>query len=607
MYDETISRSARRSKIKPIEFVHPLRDEIISNFSSDNPVSVILTGTAGDGKTHLCRQVWQSLNGDDKEWAGDDPYLCLKIGQEENSILSFISDKPQKQMTVHFIRDLSGWSPQQGSEWEPEKENLLNQFSQSIFDSNSQEIFLIAANDGQLIDSWKRLKNTVWVVKARQAFEDLLVEDKKELPGTRLKFFNLSRGNSVDLFNETLNALLNHDGWKELEISNSGENEFFGINCPIRKNLELLKTELVQTRLRNLIQLCGCNGFHIPIRQILILLSNALLGHPDVKDYLMTPSDVPQVIANDTICKASLYNNIFGGNLPENRRSEITIFNYFDRFQIGNETANRIDNILIFGEDDPQLQEYFQKYVGSDRFYGVSKYYSNAKKQYIEGTDEDENKSSEFIEFLKSQRRGLFFKIPQDEEEELKIWELTVFKFAGEYLNSLIRPLKSNEPISKHILSKIIRGLNRIFTGMFINSDREIILATSGNNSQARICRMLISKLNVSHYKGEKIVFQLCENSNRVLLVFHFSQSDFVEFPLNLIRYEFLSRVGEEGALPGNFSRECYEDILSLKSQLLERFRKLNPIERSDKIIELTTFSLSDQGLPIEHSIEVTL
>ena len=40
-------------------------------------------------------------------------------------------------------------------------------------------------------------------------------------------------------------------------------------------------------------------------------------------------------------------------------------------------------------------------------------------------------------------------------------------------------------------------------------------------------------------------------------------------------RYEFLLRVSE-GALPGSFSRECYEDILSFKSKVLSKFRKIN-------------------------------
>lgn len=595
MYDETIMRSARRYKLKPIEFVHPFHDDVVANFTSSNPVSVILTGTAGDGKTHLCRQVWKTLDGDEKQWEGDNPYLSLEFAY------------PTRKVKIHFIRDLSGWSPQQNTEWEPEKEALLQNFSQSLFDARFQEIFLIAANDGQLIDSWRRLKDTPHVEKARQVFEDLLVEDKKEVPGVGLKLFNLSRGNSVELFTEALNALLSHDGWQELLNSSCGENEVFGPHCPIRKNYELLKTELVQTRLKSLIELCEYNGFHLPIRQILILLSNALLGHPDVKDYLMVPGDVPKIISSGTVCKASLYNNIFGANLPENRRFSITIFEYFDRFQIGNETTNRIDNILIFGEDDEQLKEYFQKFILSDSFYGVSPYYANAKKQYIEAADEDDSQNREFLEFLKTQRRGLFFKIPLQEEDDLKLWELTVFKFAGEFLKSVVEPLKNGEPVKRTIYTKVIKGLNRIFTGMFINSDRELILATSGNNSQAKVSRILVSRLSVAPRKGERIVFQTIGDSKKVQLVFFFSPMERVEFQMNPIRYEFLARVGGEGALPGNFSRECYQDIFSLKSQLLETLRRVYPPEVTAGVLSINTFSLNNQGFPIEHEFEVTL
>ena len=41
------------------------------------------------------------------------------------------------------------------------------------------------------------------------------------------------------------------------------------------------------------------------------------------------------------------------------------------------------------------------------------------------------------------------------------------------------------------------------------------------------------------------------------------------DFHLTLIRYEFLSRIALEGALPASFSKECYEDLLAFKSQLV--------------------------------------
>src|SRR5256884_4734990 len=92
-------------------------------------------------------------------------------------------------------------------------------FCQSIFDPEAEEIFLIAANDGQLVESWRRLKETDAVKRARQVFEELLVEDRQEQTAVRLKFFNLSRASSADLFDRVIDAFLNHPGWKEHQES----------------------------------------------------------------------------------------------------------------------------------------------------------------------------------------------------------------------------------------------------------------------------------------------------------------------------------------------------------------------------------------------------
>jgi hypothetical protein len=52
MYDESIQRALRRQKIRPISVPVPLCDSIVKTLSSDNPISHIITGTAGDGKTY---------------------------------------------------------------------------------------------------------------------------------------------------------------------------------------------------------------------------------------------------------------------------------------------------------------------------------------------------------------------------------------------------------------------------------------------------------------------------------------------------------------------------------------------------------------------------
>lgn len=611
MYDETIQRSARRQGIAPIEFEHPYHICLVNCFNktTPDPVSIILTGTAGDGKTHLCRQVWKTLGGNEEDWASNDPYLTLKASYPKDRTMWPTSVEPSlyRSLQVHFIRDLSGWAPQQGSDWEPEKEALLQKFCHSLFNPDTDDLFLIAANDGQLIESFRRLKEIGDVGRARQVFEDLLVGDQQEQAGVRLKFFNLSRTSSADLFDRAIEKFLAHPGWDELKQSVPAENDIFGPKCPIRHNYELLGTPLVKARLRSLLELCDYNDLHVPVRQILLLLTNAVLGHPDVNHHLMRPTDVPKVIAAGTISRASLYNNIFGGNLSDIRRQTITIFDFLERFQIGYETSNRIDNLLIFGEADENLGDFFDTFIAKDIFYGADTRFYAAKREYIEGTSEDDEKPTEFLQMLISQRRGLFFKIPKDSEAEFKLWELTVFMFAGEYLEDVINPLKHGGFVKRPFLSRLVKGLNHVFTGMLINSDRELYLATSGNYSQAKVCRILLERVSVEPSKGEKIILRFDHASGRVVLSVFFTPDNSVDFLLTLIRYEFLSRIAAQGALPSSFSKECFEDLLAFKSQLIAAYmqRQATEVEMSTTTIGLKLLALTEQGMPDPRFVEI--
>ena len=62
MYDESIQRVTRRTKVQPLQFDTGDRvSRIVADLNADHPRSVLLTGTAGDGKTYLCREAWCSL------------------------------------------------------------------------------------------------------------------------------------------------------------------------------------------------------------------------------------------------------------------------------------------------------------------------------------------------------------------------------------------------------------------------------------------------------------------------------------------------------------------------------------------------------------------
>lgn len=595
MYDEKIRKSAARAKLQPILFEHPRQADVLAIFSdTDAPVSVILTGTAGDGKTHLARQIWNAVRTDEDESGLEKPYQKVTLDRAGGS-----------NTTLHVIKDLSEIAPQTGTEWDPEREELLQLFCRSLFDASVTDLFLIAANDGQLIETWRKLEPSEHVLKARELLETLLVEDRQEMPGARLKFFNLSRGSSAEMFDRAIQAFLSHEGWEACLELDPGEYEAFGLNCPIRRNYELLQSPLLQKRLRSLFELCDYNGLHIALRDILLLLSNAVLGHPKVKDRLMTPKDVPAIIRDKTAARASIYNNLFGGNLPESRQESLDLFDYMNRFRIGHETTNKIDEILIFGGADDRVRPYFDELLRADRFYGADDSYYAAQRDYIEGSDEDESRNKKFLEMLVSQRRGMFFKIPDAQSKELELWELTVFKYAGEYLDRVVAVVEGGAKVERPILFRIVRGLNRVFVGMLVNSERELYLATSLSYSNAKVSRMLEEYVNVAPRLGERIEIVAGEDGIPVLNV-ELSQSIRCPLQLNLTRYEFLSRVAE-GALPSSFSKECYEDMLAFKTLILAKLAERRHQQGTDELTTLNfkLLELDDNGNPSLKAVEV--
>jgi hypothetical protein len=332
---------------------------------------------------------------------------------------------------------------------------------------------------------------------------------------------------------------------------------------------------------------------------MLILVANAILGHADAKDGLMSCKEVPKLIRQESISKASLYRNIFGENLPERRRDSKEVFKVLRRFGIGSETSNFIDNIMIFGGDDPELKGYYEELLLADPYYGADSAYRLGQQAYLEGGED--RAGDEFLRLLTGQRQRLFFTIPERLSSQLRLWQLTSFHYADEYLNDVHRTLNRGEKVKAEILARLVRGLNRIFTGILLRNDKQLILATSGSFSQARVSRVYEDAIPIRrNHSGEGIQIEADPDLRRPLLVVNLSEKQRVGLPLNLRRYEYLSRIAE-GSLPNSFSRECYEDILAFKTSLLRQLairRNLEVEEDDSGMLTLNLISrLNSDGL----------
>ena len=57
LYDEFVVNAAQKTGCEPLEIEQPLIGQVIKWLQEPSPKSIILTGTAGDGKTYTARRV----------------------------------------------------------------------------------------------------------------------------------------------------------------------------------------------------------------------------------------------------------------------------------------------------------------------------------------------------------------------------------------------------------------------------------------------------------------------------------------------------------------------------------------------------------------------
>ena len=147
MYAEDTQQLSRQYGIPELRFEHPREAEFLNLLDpvASALTNIVLTGTAGDGKTTLCYGLWLKLGGKIEEIERR-PYASLDVRT------------PTGTRTVHFLFDLSGWAPEKGQPWSPAQLSLLDCFAASVA-GRGTDYFVIAANDGKLIQIWRGLRS----------------------------------------------------------------------------------------------------------------------------------------------------------------------------------------------------------------------------------------------------------------------------------------------------------------------------------------------------------------------------------------------------------------------------------------------------------------
>lgn len=575
LFDEYVTGALGRAKVKPITLTSPQLEEMRRRISSGEPGSVLIAGTAGDGKTYHCRSLWMALGGSAKEWSDLSPVKRLPLADGRRAV---------------FVKDLSELNDIQSDE-------ALDLFERSVLSSESTEFLVVAANHGQILERLRDLGH-------RQGRPHPLrkpIQDAFLLAGNpppRLALYDLSRTAHRQSLEEVIAAVAGHPEWDScLQCRERSD----GRVCPIFENRQRLigasDGGRFTRRLGDLVEVAKLNGWHLPVRDLLALAANLILGHSDAREGLMACADIARIQDSGTVERGSLYNNVLGANLPRRRALDRPVFKALASFGIGEETSNGADGLLVYGADDSKLSDAFSRLVGSDPIYGATQSYLAAQRRYLEGEEGArlDNGAAEFLYRLAAQRRRLFFTLP-DNEADYPHWGMTAFEFAGDYL-SLAKAMADGKPVSEAIRARIVRGLNRVMTGLLIENTDRIFVASSGGYTQSRISVLCDTEVPSRRTSGIGMSIKRDPQTERPCLDVALApgQEGSVMFNLSPVRFEFLCRVAE-GALPGSFSNECLEDLLAFKAKLLrkaELSRSRNHYEGDEPGVEAGALTLS--------------
>ena len=510
---------------------------------------MVLTGTAGDGKTYHCRSVWEHFGGAFAHWKEGRKVVSLRL--------------PGSHRALTIVKDLSELTPD-------EKNKVLAGLAQAVSATKENDVYLVAANDGQLLASWRD-----WAEQhgqdARRVFrivEDMLVEERTRDEALHLDLYNLSRLDASAHFSELVEQIVEHQLWSQCEgcelLADDGTT-----TCPIRINRERLRGggdgSTFRQRLRDLIRLSRANRMQLPIRDLLLLCVNILLGDRMPQQILLSCRTAKRRAEKEDYALTNPYANVLGANLPERQRQQYQVFTTLEAFGIGRETDNKVDNLLIYGAH--RDSELYRKVVANDVHYGKQAY-ERALDDYLEGERQD---ARGFIRTLARQRQRLFFSLQA--QHGLDPWRLTVYQASGRFLE-FVDALAEGRTLPA-IAEQLVLGLNRTFCGMMIEDGTVLYLTSSGGDGRGRISSLLNHELPTSQHRRDPYLrFEIASDRRSPCLqvVDPVGGPDEIlgSLVLQLTHFEYLMRVAR-GSLPASFSRQCHEDFLDFKLRMVKR------------------------------------
>ena len=192
LFDEFVTDNLVKAKVRPITLSSPLLERIKERVDSGAAGSILIAGTAGDGKTYHCRSLWTHLGGADKDWKAKTTVKQLKLADGRLAV---------------FVKDLSELS-------DAESDDALSLMERSINGEEGHSFVVIAANHGQILERLRDLGKRQHRPHhpLRKPIQDDFLQHGEAPQG--LAIFDLSRTTRRESLGEVLKAVAGHQEWE---------------------------------------------------------------------------------------------------------------------------------------------------------------------------------------------------------------------------------------------------------------------------------------------------------------------------------------------------------------------------------------------------------
>lgn len=523
-----------------------INQKIIDELST-SPRSIIITGNAGDGKTRICRNVYDQLV--ETEFEG-----WPESGIEEITYNDY---------TIRIIKDLS----------ELRDEIIvseLKKMQETLQETEPKLYFLIAANEGKLTHTLvkypelKSLKDAI--------IPQFMSPNKEFKEAEHVKVYNLLYASSSVYAEKIIEGWNEDENWSICGECSSRH------KCIINDNHIAMSNKTTRNRMMRMYKSLDMNGKHMTMRELLIHLAYTQTGGMTCRNI----HEASQSEEIEELAKKSYYENFFGNNLRPEVFEEISGIQEFKSLDPGYISDSLIDDFLLNGDLSSREKTrdshtmLFKK--GIDVENGA--YYEEVKMYRSNINGDNVNGVELMSKWFPRLRRKYYFEF--ESKDSKKVEKLIPYRNRHEFISIL-----HYGRIEHSTKIKLIDGLNTFFAKRMVYSPSHQLYVASDSLLVHQIIGL--DQINfIVQQKNEDI-----DQASTTLIL----NINGVELEVNLVTFEYLMRLSNGGML--NVLREHVEILLnSFRNRLI-------PLKKQDEdILQILKFDYN-QGAFVLETIEI--